>query len=256
MNEIKLFENPEFGQVRVLEQEGEPWFVGKDVAAVLGYENPTKAIRDHVDDEDKKVGVQNVTPSVIDSLGREQYPTWINESGLYSLILRSQLPEAKAFKRWITHEVIPSIRKTGGYIQGQEQMSDEEIIANAVKVANRILEEREKRIAALEQEKALMAPKADYFDALVDKNLLTNFRDAAKEIGVTQTELIKFCEQQGYIYRDANGSIRPYAQYAKPDGYFALKDYQTEHHAGVQTLLTPKGKEACRLMLQSRLIQL
>ena len=75
MNEIKLFENPEFGQVRVLEQEGEPWFVGKDVATVLGYENPTKAIRDHVDDEDKKVGVQNVTPSVIDSLGREQYPT-------------------------------------------------------------------------------------------------------------------------------------------------------------------------------------
>lgn len=181
---------------------------------------------------------------------------FVNEPGLYSLVLGSRKPEAKAFKRWITHEVIPSIRKTGGYIQGQEQMSDEEIIANAMKVANRILEERERRIAALEQEKALMAPKADYFDALVDKNLLTNFRDAAKEIGVTQTELIKFCEQQGYIYRDANGSIRPYAQYAKPDGYFAMKDYQTEHHAGVQTLLTPKGKEACRLMLQSRLIQL
>ena len=248
MNEIKLFENPEFGQVRVLEQEGEPWFVGKDVATLLGYTNPQKAIRDHVDEEDKGVNdsfTVNGTPAIL-----------INESGLYSLILRSQLPEAKAFKRWITHEVIPSIRKTGGYIQGQEQMSDEEIIANAVKVANRILEEREKRIAALEQEKALMAPKADYFDALVDKNLLTNFRDAAKEIGVTQTELIKFCEQQGYIYRDASGSIRPYAQYAKPDGYFALKDYQTEHHAGVQTLLTPKGQEACRLMLQSRLIQL
>ena len=134
--------------------------------------------------------------------------------------------------------------------------SDEEIIANAMKVANRILEEREKRIAALEQEKALMAPKAQYFDALVDSSLLTNFRDTAKEIGVTQTELIKFCEQQGYIYRDANGSIRPYAPYAKPDGYFAMKDYQTEHHAGVQTLLTPKGKEACRIMLQSRLLSL
>lgn len=249
MNEIKLFENPEFGQVRVLEQEGEPWFVGKDIAKVLGYNNPLEAVRDHVDEEDKGV-------SKMDTPGGKQNIIVINESGLYSLILRSQLPEAKAFKRWITHEVIPSIRKTGGYIAGQEDLSDEEIIANAVKVANRILEEREKRIAAPEQEKALMAPKADYFDALVDKNLLTNFRDAAKEIGVTQTELIKFCEQQGYIYRDANGSIRPYAQYAKPDGYFALKDYQTEHHAGVQTLLTPKGKEACRLMLQSRLFQL
>ena len=247
MNEIKLFENPEFGQVRVLEQEGEPWFVGKDIAKVLGYNNPLEAVRDHVDEEDKGV-------SKMDTPGGKQNIIVINESGLYSLILRSQLPEAKAFKHWITHEVIPSIRKTGGYIQGQERMSDEEIIANAIKVANRILEEREKRIAALEQEKALMAPKADYFDALVDKNLLTNFRDAAKEIGVTQTELIKFCEQQGYIYRDANGNIRPYAQYAKPDGYFALKDYQTEHHAGVQTLLTPKGKEACRLMLQSRLL--
>lgn len=249
MNEIKLFENPEFGEVRVLEQEGEPWFVGKDIAKVLGYNNPLEAVRDHVDEEDKGV-------SKMDTPGGKQNIIIINESGLYSLILRSQLPEAKAFKRWITHEVIPSIRKTGGYIQGQEQMSDEEIIANAMKVANRILEERERRIAALEQEKALMAPKADYFDALVDKNLLTNFRDAAKEIGVTQTELIKFCEQQGYIYRDANGSIRPYVQYARPDGYFTLKDYQTEHHAGVQTLLTPKGKEACRLMLQSRLIQL
>ena len=249
MNEIKLFENPEFGQVRVLEQDGEPWFVGKDVATLLGYKDTVNAIKAHVDDEDK--GRWQVATQFGD-----KETVFINESGLYSLILRSQLPEAKAFKRWITHEVIPSIRKTGGYIQGQEALSDEEIIANAMKVANRILEEREKRIAALEQEKALMAPKADYFDALVDKNLLTNFRDAAKEIGVTQTELIKFCEQQGYIYRDANGSIRPYAQYARPDGYFALKDYQTEHHAGVQTLLTPKGKEACRLMLQSRLIQL
>lgn len=249
MNEIKLFENPEFGQVRVLEREGEPWFVGKDVANMLGYQNSRKALADHVDEEDKGV-------TKCDTLGGMQDTVIINESGLYSLILRSQLPEAKAFKRWITHEVIPSIRKTGGYIQGQEQMSDEALMAKALNVAHRVLEEREKRIAALEQEKALMAPKADYFDALVDKNLLTNFRDAAKEIGVTQTELIKFCEQQGYIYRDANGSIRPYAQYAKPDGYFALKDYQTEHHAGVQTLLTPKGKEACRLMLQSRLFQL
>jgi len=248
VNEIKLFENPEFGQMRVLEQEGEPWFVGKDVATLLGYTNPQKAIRDHVDEEDKGVNdsfTVNGTPAIL-----------INESGLYSLILRSQLPEAKAFKRWITHEVIPSIRKTGGYIQGQETLSDEELLEKALLVAQRRIAERERQLAEKEKQVQLMAPKADYFDALVDKNLLTNFRDAAKEIGVTQTELIKFCEQQGYIYRDANGSIRPYAQYAKPDGYFAMKDYQTEHHAGVQTLLTPKGKEACRLMLQSRLLPL
>lgn len=249
MNEIKLFENPEFGEVRVLEQDGEPWFVGKDIAKVLGYNNPLEAVRDHVDEEDKGV-------SKMDTPGGKQNIIIINESGLYSLILRSQLPEAKAFKRWITHEVIPSIRKTGGYIQGQEQLSDEELLEKALLVAQRRIAERERQLAEKEKQVQLMAPKADYFDALVDKNLLTNFRDAAKEIGVTQTELIKFCEQQGYIYRDASGSIRPYAQYAKPDGYFALKDYQTEHHAGVQTLLTPKGKEACRLMLQSRLLSL
>ena len=248
MNEIKLFENPEFGEVRVVEKDGDPWFVAADICRALDLQNTAMAMS-RLDDDEKGV-------SLTDTPGGTQTLSLVNEPGLYSLVLGSRKPEAKAFKRWITHEVIPSIRKTGGYIQGQEQMSDEEIIANAMKVANRILEERERRIAALEQEKALMAPKADYFDALVDKNLLTNFRDAAKEIGVTQTELIKFCEQQGYIYRDANGSIRPYAQYAKPDGYFAMKDYQTEHHAGVQTLLTPKGKEACRLMLQSRLIQL
>ena len=124
MNEIKIFENTQFGQIRVIEHDGEPWFVGKDVAEILGYENPTKAIRDHVDDEDK-MGVQNVTPSIIDALGREQWPTWINESGLYSLVLRSNLPTARQFKRWVTSEVLPAIRKTGGYIHAEPSMTPE-----------------------------------------------------------------------------------------------------------------------------------
>lgn len=115
MNELKVFENSEFGKVRITVIDGEPWLVGKDVAAALGYENPTKAIRDHVDEEDRRVGVQNVTPSIIDNLGREQWPTFINESGLYSLVLSSKLPAAKRFKRWVTSEVLPSIRKTGTY---------------------------------------------------------------------------------------------------------------------------------------------
>lgn len=116
MNDLQVFKNEQFGQVRVIEQDGEPWFVGKDVAEILGYENPQKAIRDHVDDEDR-MGERNVTPSVTDSLGREQYPVLINESGLYSLVMSSKLPQAKAFKRWVTHDVIPSIRKHGAYIK-------------------------------------------------------------------------------------------------------------------------------------------
>lgn len=97
--------------LRAIEIDGEPWLVGKDVATALRYENPTKAIRDHVEKEDKIMGVQNVTPSVKDSMGRNQYPTWINESGLYSLTFSSHLPDAKKFKRWVTSEVLPAIRK-------------------------------------------------------------------------------------------------------------------------------------------------
>lgn len=247
MTAIKLFENPEFGQVRVLERDGDPWFVASDVCKALDIHNTKDAVG-RLDDDERGV-------ASIDTLGGPQSMITVNEPGLYSLVLGSRKPEAKAFKRWITHEVIPGIRKTGGYIAGQEELSDDALMARALEVAHKVLAERERQLAEKTKQVELMAPKADYFDALVDKNLLTNFRDAAKEIGVTQTELVRFCEQQGYIYRDASGSIRPYAQYAKPDGYFALKDYKTEHHAGVQTLLTPKGKEACRLMLQSRLIQ-
>lgn len=115
MKELQIFEHEDFGQIRVVELDGEPWLVGKDVALGLKYENPTKAIRDHVMAEDKIMGVQNVSPSITDTMGRLQYPTWINESGLYSLILSSKLPGAKRFKRWVTHEVLPALRKTGQY---------------------------------------------------------------------------------------------------------------------------------------------
>ena len=109
MNELKIFNNPEFGEIRTIDINGEPWMVGKDVAAALGYERPTKAIQDHVDDEDKdEVPIQ-------DSIGRMQKTPIINESGLYSLVLSSKLPGAKKFRRWVTSEVLPSIRQTGGY---------------------------------------------------------------------------------------------------------------------------------------------
>ena len=115
MEKLKLFNNPEFGTIRVISIEDEPWLVGKDVAEALGYANPRKALDDHVDAEDKMQG-DGVT--IRDSIGRDQHPTIINESGLYSLVLSSKLPGAKKFRRWVTSEVLPSIRKTGGYIQG------------------------------------------------------------------------------------------------------------------------------------------
>ena len=111
MSELQIFNSEEFGEIRTVAIDGEVWFVGKDVAEILGYSNTRKALADHVDEEDKMDGV-----TIRDSIGREQKPVCINESGLYSLILSSKMPNAKKFKRWVTSEVLPSIRKTGGYV--------------------------------------------------------------------------------------------------------------------------------------------
>lgn len=116
-NKIKIFENDEFGKVRTIVRNGEPWFVGKDVAVILGYSNTKKALSDHVDDEDKYQG-DGVT--IRDPMGRLQNPTVINESGLYSLILSSKMPRAKEFKMWVTSSILPTIRRTGGYVANED----------------------------------------------------------------------------------------------------------------------------------------
>lgn len=243
MNELKIFENPAFGQIRTVEREGEPWFVGKDVAQALGYQNPQRAIRDHVDDEDKGV-TEMVTPG-----GTQPVPI-INESGLYSLVLSSKLPTAKAFKRWITSEVIPSIRKTGGYIAGQAELSPEELMAKALMVAQKTLAERDARISALTVENQIMTPKAEYFDDLVDRNLLTSFRETAKQLEVKERAFIAFLLEKKFIYRDKKGRLMPYAE--KNNGLFELKECFNDktQWSGTQTMITPKGRETFRLLCQ------
>lgn len=245
MNELKVFENPAFGQVRTIEIDNEPWFVGKDVAVALGYSDANKAVAMHVDEEDK---LNDKTSS---SLG--QRGGWlINESGLYSLILSSKLPTAKDFKRWITKEVIPSIRKTGGY---QMPTTPEQRIAAALIDAQRILAEYEEKNqvlamenSALSVDKAIMQPKADYFDELVERNLLTNFRETANQLHVGQNELISFLLPHKYLYRDKKGKLMPYA--GKNDGLFEVKECINEKTgwSGTQTLVTPKGRETFRLL--------
>ena len=143
MNEMTTFESPMFGSIRGLEIDGEPWFVGKDVAQALGYAKAQNAIAAHVDEEDRKVALIQGTP------GGPQKMTIINESGLYSLILSSKLPNARDFKHWVTSEVIPSIRKHGGYIHGQAEMPDAELMAKALLVAQRQIQERDQRISDL-----------------------------------------------------------------------------------------------------------
>lgn len=139
MNDLQIFKNAEFGEIRTVIIENEPWFVGKDVAVILGYADPNKAIAMHVDEDDK------LNDKSASSLG--QRGGWlIKESGLYSLILSSKLASAKRFKKWVTSEVLPSIRKNGGYIAGQEHLSDDELMAKAVLVAQKKIEERDKVI--------------------------------------------------------------------------------------------------------------
>ncbi len=245
MNELKIFENPTFGQVRIVEREGEPWFVGKDVATALGYANPSKAILDHVDDEDKAFQMLEVADSQNGNLVKTAI---ITESGLYSLVLSSKLPTAKAFKRWITSEVIPSIRKTGGYLMGQEQLSPSELMAKALMVAQKTLAERDARISALTVENQIMAPKAEYFDDLVDRNLLTSFRETAKQLEIKEKTFIAFLLEKKFIYRNKKGKLMPYSE--KNNGLFEVKECFNEktQWSGTQTMITPKGRETFRLL--------
>ena len=124
MTALKIFENTEFGRIRLVLINDEPWIVGKDVAKALGYEDTNNALKKHVDNEDKIMGCQNTTPSIIDSLGRLQHPTLINESGMYALIFGSKLPSARRFKHWVTSEVLPTIRKTGRYSPNTYRIQD------------------------------------------------------------------------------------------------------------------------------------
>lgn len=179
MSNIQIF-NYQSNEVRTVEMGGEPWFVLKDVCTVLGIS--------HITDTAKRMDEDEVGQTeVIDSMGRKQSTYIINESGLYNVILRSDKPEAKPFRKWVTSEVLPSIRKNGGYIAGQEQLTPEELMAKALLVANKTLADREARICELTAqnsqltvEKQIMQPKAEYFDELVDRNLLTNFRETAR----------------------------------------------------------------------------
>lgn len=235
MNDLQIFKNEEFGEIRTVDIDGEIYFVGKDVAAALGYQAERNAIAAHVDEDDKMT-------HRISASGQNRDMTIINESGLYSLILSSGLANAKKFKKWITSEVIPSIRKNGGYLANQENMTPEQIVANALVVAQNIIANKDKQIEE-------MTPKAEYFDALVDRKLNTSIRDTAKELGIGERYFVQFLKDRRYIYRDQKKELRPYSD--KNKGLFVLKEYKSQYseHAGLQMLITPKGRETFRLLI-------
>lgn len=199
-NEIRKFDFRGAALRTLTDESGEPWFVAKDVCDVLGYTNASKAISDHVDSEDK------LNNESLSSLG--QRGGWlVNESGLYSLVLSSKLPTAKEFKRWVTHEVLPQIRRTGGYIPTSDADDDMTILAKAVMIGQRTMEEQKQRIADQQSRIDELQPKASAWDNFVDIPDALSVRDSAKLLSnlgrpVGQTELFEWLDRHDWIFRE------------------------------------------------------
>ncbi|WLR57740.1 BRO family protein [Mesobacillus subterraneus] len=237
MSQLQKVFNYERNKVRTITKGEEVWFVAKDVCDVLEIGNPTEALKRL--DEDEK--------DLISTEGFRGLVNIVNEPGLYTLILGSRKPEAKQFKRWVTHEVIPTIRKTGGYVSNEDMFIDTYLVHadNQTKLMFRATLET---VRKQNEQLAIMQPKAEYFDALVDRNLLTNFRDTAKELEIGQRSFINWLLEKGFVYRDQTGKLKPYGKYV-PE-LFKLKDFERNGKAGVQPLITPKGKETFRLLME------
>lgn len=251
-SELQIFNNPEFGEVRTVNIGGEPWLVGKDVSVALGYANPQRAIRDHVDDEDKGV-TEMVTPG-----GTQKVPI-INESGLYSLVLSSKLPTAKKFKRWVTSEVLPAIRKHGGYMTPEKV---EEALLNPdvlIQLATELKEERNKNKAlhdlAVEQDKhiarqndriATLEPKGIFADSVSASDTTILIGELAKIIkqngtDIGQNRLFQWMRDQKYLIGRKGTDYNMPTQKSMKLGLFTIKETTINHSDGhVSISKTPK----------------
>ena len=222
MNEIQIFQNQEFGAIRTISNEqGEVLFCAKDVAEALGYKLARKAVQDHVDRDDV------LKRNLIDSLGRKQLTFFINESGLYSLILSSKLDSAKRFKHWVTSEVLPSIRKQGGYMVARPDESDEVIMARALQIMQATLQRRDEQIAQLK-------PRADYADHVLDSISCFTVTQIGKELGMTGHDLnVLLCSHK--IQYAQSGQYLLYADYARQG---LAKNRNFEYHTAEGELKT------------------
>lgn len=244
MNNIQVFNNSEFGSIRTVEINKEPFFVAKDVAEILGYSNSRKAIIDHVDEEDKGV-------TKCDTLGGVQELSVINESGLYSLVLSSKLPAAKRFKRWVTSEVLPAIRKTGGYIAGADTMSEAEIMARAVLIGQRTIEEQKRKIDNLQNEIDVNRPKVLFADAVSASHTSILVGELAKILrgngcNIGQNRLFERLRNDGYLMKCGTSKNIP-TQRAMEMGLFEIKEGSYINGNGVNvitktTKVTGKGQ--------------
>lgn len=230
MNELQVFKNQEFGSVRSLVINNEPWFVGKDVAESLGYTATEKAIRTHIDGDDKGV-------TEMDTPGGKQKVVIINESGLYSLVLSSKLPSAKKFKRWVTSEVLPALRKTGQY--QVKELSGQELMAKALIEAQSVLAAKDKQIEE-------MKPKALFADAVATSHtsiLVGELAKILKQNGIEmgQKRLFAWLREKGYLIKRQGTDYNMPTQKAMDLGLFEIKEGSYVNGSGVNiTTKTPK----------------
>lgn len=237
MEELQVFNSDEFGTIRIKTIDGEPWFVAKDVADKLGYAQTSNMMK-RIDEEDSK-------SSILDGMNMKS--SLINESGLYSAIIGSKLDSAKRFKHWVTSDVLPSIRKNGGYIANQENLTPEQIVANALIVAQNIIAQKEKQIEE-------MRPKADFFDAVADSKTAISMNEVSKVLGIKglgRNNLFEFLRDNAILDR---WNV-PYQKYIDCGWFRVIEQKYTkngEEHISIKTLVYQKGVDAIRRKIEAK----
>ena len=245
MNEIQIFQNSEFGAIRTIcNEQGDVMFCGKDVCDALGYSNGRDAVRKHVDGDDK------TTVAICD--GGSNYKSqaiFINESGLYSLILSSKLDSARRFKHWVTSEVLPAIRKQGGYMVARPEETDAEVLARAMQIMQTSLDKRDEIIAILQ-------PRADYADEVLDSVTCITTTQLAKELDMTAQQLNRLLCQLRIQYWQS-GQYLLYAEYAR-QGFAKNRTHKRTFKHGIvytETYLvwTERGRAFIHQLLDKKL---
>lgn len=236
MNELQIFNNSEFGQIRIITKDEKTYFVGNDVAKALGYVETSKAIRTHC---------KGVSEMDIPTNGGIQKMKMITEGDIYRLVIKSQLPSAEKFENWIFDNVLPSIRKNGGYIANQENLTPEQIVANALVVAQNIILQKDRQIKE-------MQPKADFFDCVADSKSAFSMNEVAKVLdykGIGRNKLFEFLREQGILDR----YNVPYQRYVD-NGWFRVIEQKYmkdgEPIVTTKTLVYQKGVDAIRKRLE------
>ena len=269
MNNLQVFQNEAFGQMRVIVKDGEPWFAGKDVAEALGYNNTKKALIDHIDEDDKQLIQRSQIVTLENHLPKEVFPfnfvpaeipnrglTFINESGVYSLILRSKLPAAKQFKRWVTSEVLPAIRKHKMYLTpetAQESLEEPSVfLAKAMLVANNVIDQQKAKLEAQAHQINQLKPKAKIYDKYMNAEDSYTITDVAVMNGVRPTDLFSFLKRINWLTKQAQCAYELTKE--APKEYFkVIKCYYGGCSRKTQIRVTATGFNAISNLIETAL---